>query len=889
MRQWLRRFRHRQSDEEFAAEVDAHLSLETDERIECGLAPEDARYAALRRFGNVTRHLERFREASPWFWLETVLRDLRYGWRSLTRSPALLVAAILSLALGIGGSTALFSVLYATVVNPLRYAHSDRLTMLAFYDRAHAGAPTNARIRARELDQYTGLRDVFQGAAGFYLSFAWIDGDTSSVQALQVSCSFFDVTGVPAQLGRTLRQEDCSPHAVPVMVLSHELWVSRFASSPGVLGKAMDVEAEDGQLAREGRRMVTVVGVMPERISIWSEQAWMPSHVDVTAADQQFYAVVARLRDGVTRAQAGARVAIVSSRLDSAAPAENYRNLSPYGVESLRAQKVRDYETTMIALVAGVGCVLLIACVNVATLLFARTLARQAEIGVRVSLGANKARIVRQFVVESLLLTLGGGLVGTMLAAALMTPIRYLIAATDVVTPQADIRLNGPALLVAALTVLLAALAFGIIPALHVMRRDPGRALASGARTIGVPRAERWRALLVATQIALALPVFCATAALLHSFGALQSTVTRYQPDNVLEVVLGTRELLSGRYESEERRAALWRDLDGALEHVPGVTASVLTAPMLFYRPKPASVHLVGASDTAGWTAQLRCISADFLPTMGVAVSHGRALLDDDERLRRRVVVVNRSFARAYFGSSIPIGRKVRLTEPPWLCPARDEPLEIVGIVEDTSSTDPLDMTADAVVPTVYAPQSIATPPWAHILVRTAMPAGAVARDVRRAIAAVDPGLKVETPVLRDNLESTWTAWPRLVVSVAGSFAVGCLALVLVGVFGVLSYSISQLRREIGVRMALGGTPARIGSEVLLRGVRWTLLGVMTGTAVTWALFTLVRSRVWGLGALDGSLLAGVGGLVLLMGAATAWFPARRAMRIDPVEVLRAE
>src|SRR4051812_44239803 len=194
MRGWFGR-RRRSSDAEFATELESHLDDLTDEHIDGGLPPEEARYAALRALGNVTRHLERFREASPWFWLETVWQDLRYAWRSLKRSPALFVAAILSLALGIGGSTARFSVLYATVINPLRYPHSDRLALLTFYDRARAGQPTNARVRARELGEYTGLRDVFQGAAGFFLSFVWLGGDDNSVQALQVTCGFFEVAG----------------------------------------------------------------------------------------------------------------------------------------------------------------------------------------------------------------------------------------------------------------------------------------------------------------------------------------------------------------------------------------------------------------------------------------------------------------------------------------------------------------------------------------------------------------------------------------------------------------------------------------------------------------------------------------------------------------------
>jgi putative ABC transport system permease protein len=425
-------------------------------------------------------------------------------------------------------------------------------------------------------------------------------------------------------------------------------------------------------------------------------------------------------------------------------------------------------------------------------------------------------------------------------------------------------------------------------PALYVLRSDPVRALLSGSRTTGPAGANRWRTVLVTGQIAFAFPVFCTTAALLVSFLALQRAAARYEPDHVLESLITIRGL-EHRYDSEGRIEQLFGDIERALQGVPGVSSSASTVPMLLFRIRPSVLQPAGSGSAVRWTVQLRGVSHGFFSTMRIPVLSGRTFLESEQLSRRHVAVVSRSFARTYFRDTHVLGDRAQVTETlSWLRPVGTDPLEIIGVVEDiplpTGNEDPV-----GVVPTMYVPRSLASPSAADILVRTALPASAVIPDMRQAIGKVDSDLVVQIDVLQNSIGRLWTAWPRLVVFVAGLFTGVGLVLVLVGIFGVLSYSIGQLTGEIGIRLALGASPARIGRQVLGQGVRWAAIGTALGSVATFALFTIVRSRVWGVGNLDSSLLATAAGVVLLLGAATSWFPARRAMRVDPLTVLRAE
>jgi predicted permease len=503
-----------------------------------------------------------------------------------------------------------------------------------------------------------------------------------------------------------------------------------------------------------------------------------------------------------------------------------------------------------------------------------------------VCLGAGAARVVRQIGIESLLLSAGGGIVGVGLAAAVVPTLSGFVLTAGVAS-QAEIKLNVAAVAVAAGLVVLAGALFGIGPALHAIRLDPVRALRGRFGTTAPPHAGHWRAAIVATQVAIAFPVFCVALALVESLMGLHAATAKYGPDHLLLIMPRGLELETERYRIVDARARLWRELDAAIQAVPGVLSTASTAPLALNRTITAMVEPIGGGDAARWESQLRCASPNFFSTMNISVVRGRTF-DPGAMARQRVAVVSRSFARTYFGEADPLGHHVRITKAPPFCPVSDDPLEIVGVVEDTQLPDMQTGNA-ASPPTVYVSTDAVTPRFAQFLVRTSVPAATIRRDVQRAIAAVNPELVGRARSLEEDVEGTWMPWPRLLVRAALSCSAGGLLLVLVGVFGLLSYLTAQLTREIGIRMALGASPAQIGRHVLGRGMRWAGMGMAVGTAATFALQALARSRIWGLTPLDVPLTGAIAALVMIATGVLSWFPARRAMRIDPVAVIRSE
>ena len=834
----------------------------------------------------MTRHVERFRETSPGFWLESLWQDVRYAFRAVTRNRVFFLASVLSVAVGIGGSTALFSVLHATVLNPFTYPESERLAVITSHKPGESQA-TAGPIVARDLHEYAALGDVFDGVGGSVPSMFLLNDADVPTRTANITCNFFDVAGVRAGLGRTPSDEDCVSSSPGVVLLSHELWTRRFGASSDVIGQTLRLRPFLGQKTRLDEQLLTIIGIMPPRVSLFEEEAWIPSKVDLQSNDYLLY-VLARLRTDVPLGDAAMRVAIVSARLAARERQEigSSRPSAPVGLQSLREHVVGDYQATIYALLTGAVCVLLIACMNVALLLSARTTAGRAEIGVRVCLGAGAVRIVRQIGIESLLISVGGGIVGVGLAAAVLPTLSAFVLIAGVAS-QADIKLNLAAVAVAAGLVVLAASLFGIGPALHALRLDPLRALVGRFGTTPPPHAGRWRGAIVATQVAMAFPVFCVALAVGESFMGLRAATAKYGPDFLLLVVPRGLELEAERYRSVDARARLWRELDAAIQAVPGVLSTASTAPLALNRAITATVAPIGGGDATRWESQLRCASPDFFSTMKIPVVRGRTF-DGGAMARQRVAVVSRSFARAYFGDADPLGHHVRITKAPPICPASDDPLEIVGIVENTQLPDVQTGNPES-PPTLYVSTDVATPRFAQFLVRTSVPAATLRRDVQRAVATVNPELVGRARSLEEDVDEALMPWPRLLVRAALSCSAAGLLLVLGGIFGLLSYLTAQLMREIGIRMALGASPADIGRHVLGRGMRWAVLGMAVGTVATFALQELARSRIWGFTALDVPLTGAIAALVMIATGVASWFPARRAMRIDPVAVIRSE
>jgi predicted permease len=442
-------------------------------------------------------------------------------------------------------------------------------------------------------------------------------------------------------------------------------------------------------------------------------------------------------------------------------------------------------------------------------------------------------------------------------------------------------------LVAAAALVLAASMLFAVGPALYATRVDPARAVGGGSRTATPRRGGRWRAGIVAAQMALAFPVFCAILALVQRFGQLSAAAAEYAPEHLLLSVPRAAGLDSGRYKDGAERARLWREFDAAIERVPGVLSTASTAPLALNRAVGAVVEPVGTGSSAEWRAQLRCASPDFFSTMKVPVVRGRTFTSTGALAGEPVAVVSESFARRYFGGTDPVGRRVRVKKSSPICPARGEPLEIVGVVRNTQLPDIQTGNADS-PPTVYVSTELVTPRVSQFLVRTSVPASAVRRDVQRAIASVDPELVGRTRSLHEDVEEAFIQWPRLLVRAALTASVAALLLLVVGVSGVLAYSVAQLTREIGIRLALGATPALVGRQVLGRTLRWTTAGITVGAAAAFLLHRAVSSKVWGLSSVDLNVAACAVVVVLLSGLA-AWLPTRRAMQVDPASMLKSE
>ena len=480
-----------------------------------------------------------------------------------------------------------------------------------------------------------------------------------------------------------------------------------------------------------------------------------------------------------------------------------------------------------------------------------------------------------------------GGIVGTAFAAAALPSLSALVI-TAGVAPQADIRLNAAAFLVTAVLVVLAAFSFAIALAMHAIRTDPVRTVVGGSRTATPRRGRGWRAFVVATQLALALPVVCVSFALVGSFLELRGAVAAYEPDHLLLVMPRALGLQNDRYRNLNERERLWQRLDAAIQAVPGVRSTAITAPLALNRTVGATVEPFGAAEPARWQVQLRCASPDFFSTMKVALVRGRTFESTGALARQPVAVVSRSFARIHFGDVDPIGRQLRVQNATGTCPAEAAPLEIIGIVENTQLPD-VDTGNPESPPTLYISTELVTPRAAQFLVRTAVPAASLRKDVQRAIASVDPELVGRARTLREDAEGAWMPWPRLLVGAGLSAAGAGLLLVLVGVFGVLSYSMAQLTRELGIRIALGASPSAVAGQVFGRGFAWVILGVAIGCLATVVLLKGAHSRIWGLAPLDVYLVAAVAAFVVVTAGIACWLPARRAMRIDPAMVLRAE
>ena len=858
-------------DQDFERELDAHLAMLVEENIRRGMAPEEARRAARVRLGGVAQLRENHREAWGWPLVETLLRDVRYALRLLGKNPGFATVAVLTLALGIGANTVIFSTVYHVLVRSLPYPQSDRLFAVWSQWAPHGAEPMH--VSAADFYDWQTQSRAFESLSAYSnwpMNLTNID-EPRRLETQLVTANLFSTLGVPAQIGRTFAPGEDGEQNASVVVISHHLWRA-LGGSPQIVGR---------QLTLNGSR-ATVIGVMPAGFAFPTEEtdAWVPLSIsakDRSNREGRWLAVIGRLRTNVTRRQAATDMGLISGRLAAAYPATN----SGWGVSMVPLQEeiVGKTRPILLTLQAGGLLLLLITCANLASLLLAKAASRSREIGLRAALGAGRVRILRQLIVESAVLaTLGGG-AGIALATMGITLVR---AFGDAFIPRAgDIRLSGPVALFAVAATVVTALIFGSAPALKASRSDLGALISSASR--GTPRSlERNRGLLVAIEIALACVLLVGTGLLGRSLVRLASTSPGLRTDHVLTMQLT---LPRSKYPTGTAQISFFQQVLERAQTLPGVIAAgeISDTPLKGNNPTfefvPAGV--VRKSSEAPIQAGLRVISAGYLQTAGIPLRKGRDFNGDDRAGTRPVAIVNETMARRSWPGSDPVGRRLRINDDKrWM--------DVVGVVPDVKHMG-LNADEGPVVYTPYAQKTEDWLTWTTLLVRTAGEPIDFVPVVRRAIRGVDKNQPVAEIGTLDEWLARSTALPRFTTSVSGAVSGLALLIALIGVYGLLAHTVARRTPELGIRSTLGASPVQLCWMLLRQALVRVLAGVAGGLIGAWWLARWLENLLFGVRPHDVATFAGVAGLLMLASLAAILVPARRAMTIDPTTALRAE
>jgi putative ABC transport system permease protein len=814
--------------------------------------------------------------------MRTLLQDIRYGLRVLWQKPGFTLVAVLTLALGIGANTAVFSLVSAVLVRPLKYPEAERLVMI-WEDGSAAGIPRDVPAVGNYAD-WRAQNKVFEEMAAIdqrTFDLTGEGGDPEKILGLGVTSNFFPLLGAEAARGRVLLPEEDRPGAARVAVLSHGLWQRRFGGERSAVGREVMLNGEP----------YTIVGVMPAdfqfeypNVGLWIPAAFTPEQL----ADHgsHYLEVVARLKPGVTVEQAKADLDAISRRISEAYP-DDATGLS-VTIDPLREYLAGDVRRPLLLLLAAVALVLLIACANVAGVLLSRAAARRREIAVRAALGASRLRIVRQLMTESALLSAAGGIVGALLALWTFTFLQQLVP--DSMGAMAEPRLDAAVLGFTLFVSLVASVAFGLAPALQASRTDINEALKQAGGRGGAGSGRRLRGAFVVAEVALALVLLVGAGLVVRTLYNLHEQYAGLKPERVLTLMTL---LADNRYREPAQRAAFY---DGVLERVkslPGVVAAGYTTAVPLMRKGGANGLSIEGKDNgpdSTWNANHRQVSPDYFRALGLAVREGRGFEERDDEGSLPVAVINETMARSFWPGETAVGRRFKVGSPdspmPWLM--------VVGVVEDVRQ-----MASDEPVKAeMYISYRQAKVYWKpgnnwfaprDLVVRTSVEPTSLAPAVRAAVREVDPyqpvfGVRTLEEVLRLDM-----AQRRVGVILLAAFAGLALLLAALGIYGVLAFFVVQHTPEIGVRMALGASPGDMLRMVVGRGMKLVLAGVGLGLAAAFALTRLIESQLFGVSASDPLTFAGLALLLAAVALLACLIPARRATKVDPMVALRYE
>ncbi len=858
-------------ERELDEELRFHIEKEAEQNVACGMSPDEALRVALARFGRVENVKEECRDARGVRPVEEMWQDLRYGARKLRKSPGFSLVAVMTLALGIGANTAIFSVVNAVLLRPLPFEQPEQLVRVF-----GTNARRNSFSRPHSYMNFSDLRaqnQSFEAMAAYTGATAALSGDDAPEQITGVISSgdIFRVLKAQPLMGRLLAPEDERPGGSAVAVISHGLWQRRFGGDPEIVGRLIKLDGRERE----------IVGVTPADFSFefvtGAADFWMP--IDPAAGPYQsrgsiFLEAIGRLKPGVPLEQASADLAAAASRLE-----QQYQDSNAgIGVRLAAAQEdlVGDVRPTLLVLLGAVGFVLLIACANVANLLLARSAGRHREIAVRRALGAWRGRIVRQLLTESLLIAFAGGLLGLLFA---LWGVKLLSAFVPENVPRfgetsLDLRVLGFTLAASVLTGLL----FGIAPALHSSRFDLNEALKEGGRggTDGRSRT-RVRSLLIVSEVALSLVLLVGAGLLIKSFVKLRNTDPGFDPSNTLTASLSPDPV---RYDTAEKVTDFHRRLAERVRALPGVESVGGVTPLpLSENNYSFSFSVVGQPPLPPGqqqSASARFVSPDYFRAQGVPLRAGRVFTEQDKADAPDVIIVNEAFARRYFTGVAPLGQRLRLG-------VNNIEGEVVGVVGDIRGAS----LATTPAPEYYVPAAAVSFGDMTLVVRTANDPASLTPALRKVVAEMDKELPLYDVGTMESLVARSVARQRFSMTLVGVFAVLALLLSAVGIFSVMSLLVAQRTHEIGIRMALGARPGDILSMVVRQGVVLTLVGVGVGLAAAVALTRLMSGLLYEVSATDPVVYGGITALLVAVALLACYVPARRATKVDPLIALR--
>jgi len=880
-------FHRSELDQEIEAELVSHIEMCTADNIAAGMSPEEARRDALLRFGNRAVLKERVTAADAHVFLHSVWQDLSYGFRMLLKSPGFTAVAILTLALGIGADTAIFSIVDAVLLRPLPFKNPSRLVMLwegipeMGFPKITASAP-DIMFYERAQKSFDSI-STFQNEA---LDISGGAGEPEIIGAARVSASMFPMLGVSPLIGRTYTEAEDKARA-NVVLLSYKLWHRRYAANPKIVGQTVDLN----------RVPYTVLGVMRKGFlfplsgpdgndspaDLWVPMAF--TQRELTGWGDFFNnSVLGRLKPDVTIAQAQVEANLIAGRLSQAYPvgilgafpnAHVRIMLSPFHEEV-----VGSVQTLLLVLMAAVGLVLLIACANVATLLLSRAASRSKEVAIRTALGASRSRLIRQMLTESLVLAFAGGALGVLIAFWGTKGLLHLVPPNIPLPPT--VPMGGSVLAFVAGVCCVTAVVFGVAPAFQIPATSVQGSLQEGGRS-GTPghAHRRWQDIFVTAEFALALVLLIGAGLVLRSFTKLLATNPGFRPDHVLTLNVP---LPSEAYPKAAQVRGFYEQALQRISGLPGVESDGISSDLPFHANETDALQVQGKP---GKTPSVRVsmVFGDYLSTMGIPLVQGRGFTAEDRAGSQLVALVSEGAAKVLWPGQDAIGKRLTVLGQSEI---------VVGIVADVNGG----ALADKPQPHVYVPYLQLPAVFfggdnqlraMNIAVRTAQDPAASTSAVASQIHSLDPAVAI-TRIRTMNQElNESVAGPRFNMSLLGIFSVAALFLAAIGIYGVLAYSVVQQTHEIGVRMALGAQRRDVMGLVLAHGARLALAGIVIGSIAAFGLTRLMASLLYGVSAGDPLTFAAVSAVLFVVAMLACYIPARRAVRVDPMVALKYE